>query len=470
MSTKLIPYLRKSSKEDPAVSRDRQHRAIEAWASQHNVTLGPEVWEPGVSGSKHWRERGLGEAVAACERGEAAGIIVEEQSRLSRGNQLQTAEVWDAFQKAGLRLVCVADGIDTANGDHELNFGVRALLAREQWKQYARRMEHAKVATIARGCHISGTVPFGYRRVESGLVIDGQQAPVVCELFRRRAAGESIGGLSRWLATVAPDGPSGKGWVKQTIQGILRNRAYLGEARQGAHSKAGAHDAIIDETVFSAVQARARRPEANNSPKSSPALLAGLVRCARCGYAMSRAKVNGYWVYRHRSGSSCPEQSLIVMENLDRFVVDAALDYVDGILEAEAIDPSEERAALVARRDALVLERVPYQDREFVKTFGAEATLTALNAIDAELAELDEALSRLRGDRPSFPDRITWKNLSVEEQHDVLADLVRDVLVSRAPRGTGVADRVRIVWFDEDSGLARPSRGRAEVVAGVAAA
>ena len=118
----LIPYLRKSSREDPTESQARQRRAIQTWAASNDVTLAPEVWEPGVSGSTSWRERGLGAAIEACARGEAAGIVVEEQNRLSRENGLATAEVWDAMQQAGARLVCTAEGLDTANGDHEFSF------------------------------------------------------------------------------------------------------------------------------------------------------------------------------------------------------------------------------------------------------------------------------------------------------------------------------------------------------------
>src|SRR5262245_24283867 len=118
--------MRKSSREDPTASRDRQRRSIRAWAKQHNVPLADEVWEPGVKGSGSWRERGLGQAIAACERGEAGGIIVEEQSRLSRENMRATAEVWEALEQAGARLVCTAEGLDTGNGgDQELNYTIK---------------------------------------------------------------------------------------------------------------------------------------------------------------------------------------------------------------------------------------------------------------------------------------------------------------------------------------------------------
>lgn len=46
------------------------------------MPLAAEVVEQNVSGSKPWRERALGDAIAACERGEAGGIIVAWQDRL----------------------------------------------------------------------------------------------------------------------------------------------------------------------------------------------------------------------------------------------------------------------------------------------------------------------------------------------------------------------------------------------------
>src|SRR5690242_15007121 len=182
----LIPYMRKSSGEDPAGSLARQRGAIQRWADANGVELAEEVWEPGVSGSKHWRERALGEAVARVEAGEAAGIVVEEQSRLTRGKQLHVAELWEALERAGARLVCTAEGIDTAHGDQELNFGLRALLAREQWKQYARRMADVKKRKLGEGLPL-GPVPIGYRRdANQRVVVDPATAPIVLELFERR--------------------------------------------------------------------------------------------------------------------------------------------------------------------------------------------------------------------------------------------------------------------------------------------
>jgi DNA invertase Pin-like site-specific DNA recombinase len=82
----LIPYMRQSRANERTISIEEQRRDIHTWAQAAGVNLASEIVEQNVSGSKPWRERALGEAVAACERGEAAGVIVAWQDRLSREN------------------------------------------------------------------------------------------------------------------------------------------------------------------------------------------------------------------------------------------------------------------------------------------------------------------------------------------------------------------------------------------------
>jgi DNA invertase Pin-like site-specific DNA recombinase len=280
MNRALIPYMRKSSGEDPAGSLARQRGAIHRWAEANGVELAPEVWEPGISGSTHWRDRGLGEAVAAVERGDAAGIVVEEQSRLTRGRQLDVAELWEALERAGARLVCTAEGIDTAHGDQELNFGLRALLAREQWKQYKRRMDDVKAAKLRDGLPL-GPVPFGYRRRPDRRVeVDPDTAPVVRELYERRAAGQGGERLAEFMDERAPR-PRGR-WSRQAVAFLLQNPMYhTGRLHYGGVVSEWDSGAIVDAPLWQAVQPKNAKPAAR--PRSPRWLLTGLAVCGSCG-------------------------------------------------------------------------------------------------------------------------------------------------------------------------------------------
>ena len=68
-SDKLVPYIRQSRIKERTISLDDQRRAIEGWAASNGVDLADEIVEQGVSGSKSWKERELGEAIEACAQG-----------------------------------------------------------------------------------------------------------------------------------------------------------------------------------------------------------------------------------------------------------------------------------------------------------------------------------------------------------------------------------------------------------------
>jgi DNA invertase Pin-like site-specific DNA recombinase len=484
-TTTLIPIARKSAREDPRASRERQEAVIAGWAKNNpDVKLLPMVFENSVSGSSDWRTRGLGEAIERCARGEAAGIITENQDRISRENLVATADVWDALDKHGLRLVCVNDGLDTATGDHEMLFTIKAAIAREQAKQMARRTDAMKRSKIADGVYISGTIPYGYLRDPKSkrLVVDPKPSRIVRALFKRRATGESYASLTRWLDERAPGGATGKGrWYRTSVINILKNRAYLGEARQGKYVNPNAHEALVDDELFTVVRALGLREEAP-ARWNVAGMLAGVVRCSTCGYALTRSKANGYWIYRHRdsAGVRCEDRPTISMLKLDGFVVDEVfrrdVDSPDTVTGVESHQATEELARLREQVAAEQAMKAPYEDPKFVARLGLDAALRALSKIDAGITQLEDRIAELSVDVREIPDfralREIWETLSVDEKREALAAVVQHVLVSRAPRGASLEERVRIVWHGEVSTVVAPSRahGRAEVEPGMAAA
>lgn len=478
----LIPYGRKSSKEDPTVSRARQERATTEWAARKGERLAPMVYEPGVKGSKRWQERGLGEVIQRCIDGEADGIVVEEQSRLSRENGLATAEVWDTLQRHGIRLVCTAEGLDTAERDCELDFAIKAALAREQWKQYARRMDHSKRHTVEeRGIHI-GQAPTGYVREqgEDGpLRLDKAKWRAIRDAFALRASGASYGEVARFLDHKVPGGARGKGaWTREGVTRILGNRVYLGEARGGKYVKAGAHPAITDEATFATVQALDHKPERTAKP-TSKSLLAGKAMCGSCGYALQRQKIGGKWiVYQCRGKSTtgrCPAPVAVMLDKADALVLGAAMDRLEGQeVEAAEVDTSEVRARLAAEE----AKAEPFKDPEYVALIGREAAKAALREVAAKVAEVQAELAELvaaAGGKslPPIDAADVLRTGDVADQREVLGRMLDAVVVYRAAargRAADIADRILPVWRGQALPIARPTRGRPKVTTGVASA
>jgi site-specific DNA recombinase len=268
----LVPYMRQSRAKERTISIAEQRRDIERWAAANGVPLAPEVIEQNVSGSKPWRDRALGQAVDASERGEAAGIVVAWQDRLSRENGRATAEVWEALEAAGARLVCAAEGLDTASGDHEMLFSIKAAIAREQWKRHRANWERARRSAIERGV-FTGRAPIGYRsRRGQPLNIVPREAAKVRVAFELRAQGASfslIAGRFRWSHS--------------TTRQLLANEAYLGVARHGPYRNEHAHEPIVSRELFDAVQAARTAQPIPPGNTTRHLILLGLARCAGCG-------------------------------------------------------------------------------------------------------------------------------------------------------------------------------------------
>jgi len=472
----LIPYGRKSGGEDPEQSYARQRGAIERWAAQHNERIGEMIFQSHVSGSAPWQERELGQVIEQVRQGTASGVVVESQDRLSRQNGLATAEVWDALQKAGARLVCVADGLDTATGDQELNFSIRAALAREQWKQYARRNEAAKKhAVTVRGVHI-GPAPFGYRRApHRPLEVAEPAASAVRQAFALRAGGASVGEVVRLLDRLHPGGPAGRGaWTGATVTKLLANRAYLGEARGGGYTRAGAHPALTDEVTFAACRALARKHE--QAETRSRSLLGGLVYCGTCGHPMNMgtvaARYRGYRCRGRHADGICPAPASAMAPALEQLVDDAvAQRYARIRVAAEVTEPEGDDTDLHERLQAARAKRAPFEDPEFVAQLGLDAAKRALATLDDEIDALEDELAEHIAERRrasgagalSIPatnaaELYAWLRAedtslleavpgAVPGRRGVIASLVERIVVQRpARRGQPLAERVQIAW------------------------
>jgi DNA invertase Pin-like site-specific DNA recombinase len=130
--------------------------------------------EPGVSGAVPLEERPAGgELVASLRSGD--WLIVAKLDRAFRGaaDALTKAEAW---KKQGVKLIVADMGVDpvTDNGVSKMFFGMLALVAEFERDRIRDRVTNGRTAKKARGGHIGGAAPFGFR-VEG----EGKEAQLV---------------------------------------------------------------------------------------------------------------------------------------------------------------------------------------------------------------------------------------------------------------------------------------------------
>lgn len=285
----------------------RQHAARRGWEVAG-------VFVDRVSGSKASRP-GLGRLLDVLGDGGADAVLVTEQDRLSRLDEIPWALLKQTFRAAGTKLYTLSGEVDFGNEDHEFTADILALIDRRRRKTIVRQMVRGRAAAVRRGEWL-GRPPFGYRRNPASRHLEPHpvEAPLVREIFRLFAQGR-MG--SRRIAAAVRDRVAGKRVDAEFVVRILRNPVYVGAivAEVGGEQirAEGAHEPIVRRSLWERCNHLLGARSAQNRKarlESTVGLVAGLVYCGACGNPLSPTtaqklvggRVLRYRYYRHVRG------------------------------------------------------------------------------------------------------------------------------------------------------------------------
>lgn len=480
MSKRLVAYVRVSrvGDRDELRSPDMQERAIRAYCEAHGFEVVEVVVDLDSSGAKVGRKK-LRAILDRIVSREIDGIAVYNLDRLSRLAPKDRGAMLDEIEQDGVRGVIASstEGHDWSTPEGRFVREIFLSVARLEWERKAGNFEVSKEDAIARGVHITGTVPFGYRRPGKAqpLVAHPIEGPLVTRAFEMRAQGASQGDIARFLHDAYP----AESFLLTRVKSMLRNRVYLGEARQGKFVRPDSHPALVDPETFDIVQSLFRRYDPRHTT-SAKNLLAGVLRCESCGYTMERSihkqknaagETVEYPIYRckGRNGAGrCPATVTLGAEKVESFVWNATVEELRRDLAENAVevDAATDRIADVHARLAAAREKLaPFQNADYVAIIGAEVAMREASKVSEEIrvleAELAEVARENHVDRPDPREILdSLDDLSVETKRKVIAGTFESVIARRVPRGTPVEDRVVLHLMGAGTAPPRPARGR----------
>lgn len=327
---RIAAYLRYSTEMQSAASLADQLRNVRAYCERAGWP-DPVVFEDrAISGSRADRP-GYRRMLAEIAGFDA--LVVDDLTRLSR-DSVEAQQQIKRLRFAGVRVVAISDGIDTAEKSHKLGVGLKGLMG-ELYLDDLRDRTHRGLTGRALAGASAGGLPYGYRVTEKGQrAIDETQADVVRRIYAEYLAGFTARDIAGRLNA---DGiPSGRGstWCASAIHGdtrrgigILANPVYMGRQvwnrstwvkdpdtgrrlrRERPQSEWITTDlpelAIIPRQTWDAAQRRltGRASPGVRGGQKSKHLLSGLLRCGECGgplvvinrvqYGCARAKDRG---------------------------------------------------------------------------------------------------------------------------------------------------------------------------------
>lgn len=319
-------------------------------------------------------------------------ILIKDMSRLGR-DHLRVGLFLEQLRERGVRLIAVAEGIDTAKGEDEF-MPFRNIIAEWHARDTSRKIRAIFGARTAAGNHVSGALPYGYLHDKTDRqkwVLDEEAAPIVARIFQSIISGKTVSNIAEELTAERILTPNAHWknigedmgrhnadpckWAVATVIQILKKKEYIGwkilnkttkenyKAKRKANAPEDmlifkdAHPAIVDEETWNVVQRLRKTRRVPERIGGAPNPLTGILYCADCGEKMYHKQGNTgrpnqphhEYVcssYRHYSRScTCHYIRVVVIEKL----ILAAIQRVSGYVrknEAEFVERVRETSAI----------------------------------------------------------------------------------------------------------------------------
>jgi site-specific DNA recombinase len=310
-------YTRVSSQEqaEKGTSLETQAEQLAAFCKVQHWEIFNHYVDGGFSG-KDGNRPGLQTLRRDAKAGYFEKVIVWKLDRLAR-NQRLILELEAEFREQDISLFSMKEMVDTQTSIGRTVFQVLGLTAEWERESIRERTMTGHLHRMKEGCWAYGRAPYGwdYDKETKHLVINESEAKIIRTIYDLYASGKSLGAIANQLNTelVTPRGKNGKGWYSSSMQQLLMNPVYKGEAIVNRHCHISAiNKADLSKAITIAVppivaidkwniaQSRLANNKHVKATEDGVFTLQGLIKCGLCGcsYRADRLPRHRYYLCR----------------------------------------------------------------------------------------------------------------------------------------------------------------------------
>lgn len=382
-------YTRQSVERADSISVEQQAQLCRDALTARELESCKVYTDKGFSG-KNIDRPALLQLLTDAEDGLIDKILVYRLDRISRSVHDFTG-LCSRLSAKGVHFQSVTEGItldDSPSGT--VMAQIMMVFAQFERETIQRRVTDNYYARAKTGMYLGGRPPFGFAKGQTVVagkhtacyVPQPEQAALMCALYERYAQdGETLGSLVRWLNAHGHRTARGGSWSTLPLGRLLRNPAFVQadaavyrylqgkgatmndpieayDQRRGCYCYAprapseqpptgrkftdlstccvtlAPHEGLVDAALWLEVQHKLDRNRAlKSSGSGSHSWLSGLMKCAKCGYAITVVNkpggMRGHYINcggRKRGGAVCPGRSKTV-----------TLDQIEGVVEARLL-------------------------------------------------------------------------------------------------------------------------------------
>lgn len=393
-------YLRKSRSDDPEEAVEetlaKHKKILTDLAARKGLFVG-KIYQEVVSGAESVDARPeIQQLMKDCYAGMYRGIIVVEITRLSRGSQGDAQKIMDCLKYSnmnnGVLVVTPTKTYDIAhNSDDEEYMEFELFMSRREYKMINKRMNRGKLQCIVEGEYMSSYRPYGWEVTKVGKKRTLKPKPDEYEIgkmiYAWKIAGETPYAISKRLTLMGVPTYTGasKEWSKETIKEFLRNPVNMGKVRWNDRMQVkvmadgelkttrprsnhtdhymlydGIHknDAMVTEEEWKLAN-KDFKPDRTKANLKLTNILAGLLRCQKCGkmmhYQGNNKRQGTAPRYCHPVGQLCKVKSVLASDVLNAVAHSLKMYIEDFELKIDGM-PSVNEDAVAIQIDALKKE------------------------------------------------------------------------------------------------------------------
>ena len=463
-------YLRKSREEDNETREEtlaRHERILLDYCNNNDLII-KEIYKEVVSGESIANRPQMQLLLEDVKNNLYDGVVCVELERLSRGNQIDQAEILEIFKKTKTKIYTLNKIFDLSSEDEldEEFFEFGLFMSRREYKVIRRRLIRGRRQAQKEGYFIGSILPFGYSKEKQGkgyVLIPNEQSKVV-QLIFDKYVNENLSSqqICDYLNNLGIKSQKLDKWNTTAVRKVLRNITYTGIIQADTEKEIklfydGKHEPIISDELFTQAQNKLKSlstKKKKNCPLQNP--LATLCKCHYCGSTMRRIvtkKVN-YPMLRCRT-KDCPNMSaslydieIKTIEELEKKIKDFKFfieNYSDEISnkkkkindEIELINKEINKKEKMIDKCCEMLEEGIYTKEKY---------LTRVNILDNDLKALKLALNDLKQTNFDESDNIIktipklelvlkeYWNLDAEQKNKILKTIINKVIYKKDTR------------------------------------
>ncbi|MBS7283497.1 MAG: recombinase family protein [Prevotella sp.] len=188
--------------------------------------------DDGISGTNTKKREGFMEMIDDCMVGKIDMVLTKSISRFAR-NTIDCLKYVRMLKEKNIAIIFEKENINTLEASGELLLTIMASLAQQESQSLSQNVKLGLQFRYQNGqVQVNHNHFFGYTKDEDGnLIVDEDEAVIVKRIFREYLEGASFRDIANGLERdrIQTGGKKYK-WHLSTVQGILQNEKYMGDA------------------------------------------------------------------------------------------------------------------------------------------------------------------------------------------------------------------------------------------------